>query len=98
MADLSQVTEGNSRVMELYEGALNSAGTAAEKYSIYAESVTAAHDRMAASMEKLYSLFDANIMKGIYNAGSSIAEGIYSLFGGEQAHSYASAIATMTEQ
>lgn len=98
MADMSQITEGNSRVMQLYEGALDSAGTAAKKYSVYAESVTAAHDRMAASMEKLYSLFDANIMKGIYNAGASIAQGLYALFGGEESHSYASAISTMTEQ
>ena len=98
MADLSGVTDGTSRAMELYKGAMKSAGTAAEKYAIYTDSVTAAHDRLTASMEKLYSLFNANFMKEIYNTGADIAEGIYGLFGGDQNHSYASAISVMTEQ
>ena len=70
MDDLKNVTSETgeaSRAMELYEGALNSAGTAAEKYAIYEESVTAANDRMKASFERLYSLLDPAILKEWYD-------------------------------
>lgn len=88
MADLSGVATGTSRAMELYEGAMNSAGTAAQKYAVYQESVTAAHDKMTASLEKLFSLFDSNIMKQLYNVGGGVAEGIYGLLTGEKGHGY----------
>lgn len=100
MADLSKVDEGTSRAMELYTGALNSAGTAAQKYATYQESVTAAHDKMIASLEKLYSLFDANIMKNLYNVGGGLAEGLYGLLGGssEQTQGYSGVISILTDQ
>ena len=84
MADLSNVATGTSRAMELYEGAMNSAGTAAQKYAVYQESVTAAHDKMTASLEKLFSLFDSGVMKTLYNAGGSLAEGLYGLITGDK--------------
>lgn len=39
MNDMSQGLEGGSRVYELYAGALNAAGTAAQKYSIWQDSL-----------------------------------------------------------
>lgn len=83
MDDLKNVTSTTgevSRAMELYEGALNSAGSAADKYKIYQESATAAQDRMKASLDQLYSLFDSDILKGFYNLIGSAADGIYGLF------------------
>lgn len=83
MDDLKNVTGTTgeaSRAMELYEGALNSAGTAAAKYAIYEESVTASHDRMSASLEQLYSLFDSDILKGFYEGVGTWATGIYHIF------------------
>lgn len=82
MADLSNMANGTSRAMELYEGALDSAGTASTKYATYVESVTAAHDRMSASWERVYSLFNANIMKGVYQIGAGVGDTIYQMFGG----------------
>lgn len=98
MADLSNVATGTSRAMELYEGAMNSAGTAAQKYAVYQESVTAAHDRMTASLEKLFSLFDSNIMKQLYNVGGGIAEGIYSLFAGPEEYNYSNVVGVLEDQ
>lgn len=67
MDDLSKGVEGGSRAYELYEGAMNSAGTSAQKYAIYEESVAAAHDRLTAALEGLYSLFSADMFKGFYD-------------------------------
>lgn len=77
MQDLSAAYDGTdrvSRIMELYTGAMNSAGTAAQKYSVYQESVAAAHDRMTASMEKLYSKFSVSFLKAWYGAAADLAE------------------------
>lgn len=101
MDDLSNAydsTESISRAMELYEGALNSAGTAAQKYATYQESVTAAHDKMIASLEKLYSLFDSNIMKNLYKVGGGMAEGLYELLTGPEETNYSRVVSSMTEQ
>ena len=67
MGDMSNVVNGTSRAFELYEGALNSAGTAAEKYGVWQESVAAAQGNMQASLEQLYSLLNADWMKSIYD-------------------------------
>lgn len=75
MADMSQVTEGNSRALELYNGAMESAGNATEKYAIYQESVTAAQDRMKASLEELYNLLSSDLMKTGYGMLTSLIEG-----------------------
>lgn len=55
MSDLSKGLEGGSRAWELYEGAMQSAGTVSEKYDIWEQSVEAANGRLQASMEELYS-------------------------------------------
>jgi hypothetical protein len=80
MKNISGVTGEASRAMELYEGAMNSAGSAAEKYAVYQESVTAAHDRMKASLDQLYSLFSSSFLKGFYNVMGGLADNIYSWF------------------
>lgn len=67
MGDMANVVNGTSRAFELYEGALNSAGTAAEKYGVWQESVAAAQGNMQASLEQLYSLLNADWMKSIYD-------------------------------
>lgn len=72
MNDLSKGVEGGSRALELYAGAMNSAGTATEKYSVYQESVAAAQAELAASFEELYSALDPNIIKGYYSTLSGI--------------------------
>lgn len=55
MSDLSKGLEGGSRAWELYEGAMQSAGTVSEKYEIWEKSVEAANGRLQASLEELYS-------------------------------------------
>lgn len=87
MEDLKNVTGQTgeaSRAMELYTGAMNSAGTATEKYTIYEQSVEAANARMQASFERLYSLLDANMFKSFYDDVSGIVDSIYYAISGEQ--------------
>ena len=67
MGDMANVVNGTSRAFELYEGAMNSAGTASEKYAVWQESVAAAQGNMQASLEQLYSLLNADWMKSIYD-------------------------------
>lgn len=67
MNDMAKGAEGGSRAFELYAGAMSSAGTAAQKYGVYMESVEAAQGRFKASLEELYSLLDANWMKNAYD-------------------------------
>lgn len=78
MDDLRKVasTTGEaSRAMELYEGAMNSAGTASEKYAVYQESIAAAHDKMKASFEQLFSLLDSDTIKKWYEFLGQAADG-----------------------
>lgn len=74
MNDMSQAIEGNSRAYELYEGALNASGSAAQKYAIWQESVAAAQNRMNTSLEALYALLDAEWMKGFYNGMATLID------------------------
>lgn len=74
MNDMSKATEGQSRAVQLYEGALNSAGTAAQKYAIWQESVQAAQNRLTASMESFYALLSADWMKGFYGGMASMVD------------------------
>lgn len=67
MAKVSSTTGEASRAMELYYGALNSAGAASEKYAIYQQSVEAAQANMNVAFEEFYSLLSANIIKEYYN-------------------------------
>lgn len=74
MNDLSKGVEGGSRAWELYAGAMNAAGTATEKYSVWQESVTAAQNRMKAALEEMYSLLDSKAMVGFYNTGAEFID------------------------
>lgn len=76
MNDMSKGIEGGSRAWELYTGAMNAAGTASQKYAVYEESVTAAQDRMKASLEELYSVMQAGPIKDFYNALSWVIDGL----------------------
>jgi hypothetical protein len=80
MSDMSKGIDGGSRAYELYEGAMNSAGIASEKYAIYQESIQAAHDKMIASLENLYSvLARSEVIKGFYNSMSGLANSVASV-------------------
>lgn len=74
MNDMALGLEGGSRAYELYYGALGAAGTAAEKYSIWQESVTASQNRLNAAMESFYALLNAEWMKGFYEGMAGLVE------------------------
>ena len=74
MNDMSKGIEGGSRAYELYAGAMNAAGTASQKYSVWQESVTAAQNRLTAALESFYSLLDAEWMKGFYDGMAGLVE------------------------
>ena len=68
MNDLSKGIEGGSRAWELYQGAMLSTGTVAEKYEIWEQSVEAANGRLQASLESAYSVFvDGGVIAGFKN-------------------------------
>lgn len=79
MNDMSKGIEGGSRAWELYTGAMNAAGTASQKYAVYEESITAAQDRMKASLEELYSVMQAGPIKDFYNVLSWVIDGLANL-------------------
>jgi len=56
-------TEEASRAWQLYEKAIDSAGTAEKKYAVYKDSVAASQERLNIAQEKFYSLMDANVIK-----------------------------------
>lgn len=72
MNDLSLQTEGASRAVELYQGALQSAGSAEEKYAIYKEGIEAAQERLNIQLEKFYSLLKADVLKSAYGLMANI--------------------------
>ena len=76
MNDMSKGIEGGSRALQLYEGALNSAGTAAQKYSIWQESAEAAQERLKNSLEGLYASMKPGLIKDFYNSISWLVDGI----------------------
>lgn len=76
MQDLSKGVEGGSRAWELYEGAMNSAGTAMEKYAIWEESIEAAQNRLTAEMEEFYSILGGQAIKNWYDALAGIVGSI----------------------
>jgi len=67
MNDLAKGVEGGSRAFELYEGAMNSAGTATEKYGIYQESIKASQAGLTLELEKLYGLLGSDVFKDFYS-------------------------------
>lgn len=73
MNDMAKAGEGASRTYELYAGALDAAGSASQKYSIYQESVTASLDGMKASWEEFVNIFNGGEMfAGLYDMLSKI--------------------------
>ena len=78
MEDLSKATEGESRAVELHEKAMNSAGTAQQKYGVYLDSVAAAQERMNEAQNRFYSLLSADTIKGYYNTMAGLVDGITS--------------------
>lgn len=63
MNDLGKGVEGGSRAWELYEKAVDSAGTAEKKYAVYKDSVAASQERLNIAQEKFYSLMDSSVIK-----------------------------------
>ena len=60
--------ENFDMVLELYKGSLDSAGLAAEKYSIWQESATAAQNNFNAALENLYASFiEGGVIADFYN-------------------------------
>ncbi len=101
MEDMSKAydgTEETSRAMKLYEGALNSAGNAAQKYAIYQDSVTAAQDRMNAAFEKWYSLLSGTIIKDFYNGVGDVFGRAYNMMFGSEYYDYSSVISSVQGQ
>lgn len=99
LKNVSGTTGEASRAMELYEGALASTGTASEKYAIYQESVAAAHDKMTASLERLYSLLDSEIIKDFYNSVGDLSTLFYVMFGGTiERDNYGGVVSTLQSQ
>lgn len=72
MSDMAKGAEGGSRAFELYEGAMTAAGTAAGKYAVWQESVTAAQNRLTAATQDFYALLNAEWMKSFYNGMADI--------------------------
>lgn len=74
MEDMALGAENGSRMYELYAGALDSAGTVAEKYAIYLDSVTAAQEGMNVSLQELYDvIMSGDTLKTFYNTMSDLA-------------------------
>lgn len=76
MNDMSKGIKGGSRAFKLYELAVDSAGTAEEKYGVYTESVTAAQERLNVASEKFYALLQSETLKGFYGFLTNIVHGI----------------------
>ena len=74
MSDMAKGVEGGSRAYELYAGAMSAAGTAAQKYSVWQESVTAAQNRLTTATQEFYSLLNAEWMKGFYENMAGVVE------------------------
>ena len=74
MSDMARGVEGGSRAYELYAGAMGAAGTAAQKYSVWQESVTAAQNRLTTATQEFYSLLNAEWMKGFYENMAGVVE------------------------
>ena len=81
MNDLSKGVEGGSRAWELYTGAMEAAGTATEKYSIWKESIEASQSNMTNSLEQLYSNLQPDLIKGFYDMIALLVTGLNNLGG-----------------
>ena len=59
--------EGYGQTLDLVSGAIENAGVADEKHAIYMESAQAASANLKASLEDLYSILQADVIKGWTN-------------------------------
>lgn len=79
MNDMSKTIEEGGRFWELYALAMDSAGTAEEKYATWTDSVAASQERLNLAQEKFYSILGSNVIKGwndmLANFVNMIAEG-----------------------
>ena len=80
MEDMSQKIDRTSRQWELYELAMDSAGTAGEKYATYTESITAAQERLTVATQEFYSLLESSVIKKFYNDMAGLVSWITDLF------------------
>lgn len=76
MNDMSKGIEGGSRAWELYTGALEAAGTATEKFSVWQESIAASQSQMNVALEQLYSNLQPGAIKGFYDVVTWFVEGL----------------------
>ena len=76
MNDMAKGAEHGSRAFELYNLAMDSTGVAADKYSVYLDSVTAAQERLTIAQEEFYSILGQDVIKGWYNTLTNIINGI----------------------
>lgn len=81
MNDLSKGLENGSRAWELYEGAMNSAGTATEKYAIWQESIAASQADLTNSLERLYAHLEPTVIKTFYSVVTTLVDGLNELGG-----------------
>lgn len=82
MNDMSKGLENGSRAWELYNGALDAAGSATEKYAIWEESIAAAQGSLQASLESLYAtLANGGAIKTFYGVLTGIVDGLNNLGG-----------------
>lgn len=79
MNDMSKGIEGGSRAWELYTGAMEAAGTATQKFTVWQESVQASQNNMKTALEQLYSSFQPNLIKGFYDSIAWLVDGINTL-------------------
>lgn len=63
MNDMSKTVEEGGRFWQLYALAMDSAGTAEEKYATWTDSVAASQERLTLAQEKFYSLLGSNVIK-----------------------------------
>lgn len=72
---LMQDMAGAQRSAELYELALNSAGSTSKAFATWTESVAAAQNRLQIALQNTYSALSGEWIKDVYNFGASLVEG-----------------------
>lgn len=72
---LMQDMAGAQRSAELYELALNSAGSTSKAFATWTESVAAAQNRLQIALQNTYSALNGEWIKDVYNFGASLVEG-----------------------
>lgn len=72
---LMQDMAGAQRSVELYELAMNSAGSTSKAFETWTESVAAAQNRLQIALQNTYSTLSGENIKGLYNFGASLVEG-----------------------